>query len=58
MTLSSETMNKKLSVGVGEESLLYSRAVLSQRVQLPFIIVGTNIEKTIQHTISSKIEGK
>lgn len=58
MTLSSETINKKLSVGIGEESLLYSRAVLSQKVQLPFILVGTNIEKTIQHTISSKIEGK
>jgi DNA-directed RNA polymerase subunit E'/Rpb7 len=57
MTLSSETINKKLSVG-GEESLLYSRAVLSQKVELPFILVGTNIETTIRHTISSKIEGK
>jgi len=69
MTSSAETRgvgNKKLyhnesssssSDGV-EESLLYSRAVLSQKVQLPFILVGTNIEKTIQHTISSKIEGK
>jgi DNA-directed RNA polymerase subunit E'/Rpb7 len=53
------TENKKLShSGEYEDSLLYSRAVLSQKVQLPFIIVGTNIEKTIQHTISSKIEGK
>ena len=59
MTLSSETVNKKLPLkDGGEESLLYSRAVLSQKVQLPFIIVGTNVEKTIQHTISSKIEGK
>jgi DNA-directed RNA polymerase subunit E'/Rpb7 len=59
MTLPSETVNKKLSVGVGgEESLLYSRAVLSQKVQLPFILVGTNVETTIRHTISSKIEGK
>ena len=57
MTLSSETVNKKLSIGVGEESLLYSRAVLSQKVQLPFILVGTNVETTIRHTISSKIEG-
>jgi len=57
MTLSGETVNKKLSIG-GEESLLYSRAVLSQKVQLPFILVGTNVEKTIQHTISSKIEGR
>jgi DNA-directed RNA polymerase subunit E'/Rpb7 len=51
------TENKKLSHG-GEDLLLFSRAILSQKVQLPFIIVGTNIEKTIQHTISSKIEGK
>jgi DNA-directed RNA polymerase subunit E'/Rpb7 len=65
MTSSHETrgngnMNKKLFIGSGgdSDSLLYSRAVLSQKVQLPFIIVGTNVEKTIQHTISSKIEGK
>ena len=57
MALSGETVNKKLAVG-GEESLLYSRAVLSQKVQLPFILVGTNVETTIRHTISSKIEGK
>ena len=59
MTLSSETVNTKLYVGREEsESLLYSRAVLSQKVQLPFILVGTNVETTIRHTISSKIEGK
>ena len=54
------TINRKISLGGGGEDSdsLYSRAVLSQKVQLPFIIVGTNIEKTIQHTISSKIEGK
>jgi DNA-directed RNA polymerase subunit E'/Rpb7 len=57
MALSGENINKKLAVG-GEESLLYSRAVLSQKVQLPFILVGTNVETTIRHTISSKIEGK
>lgn len=53
-------VNKKISIGGGEESdsLLYSRAVLCQKVQLPFVIVGTNIETTIRHTISSKIEGK
>jgi DNA-directed RNA polymerase subunit E'/Rpb7 len=55
--MASENVNKKLSVG-GEESLLYSRAVLSQKVQLPFILVGTNVETTIRNTISSKIEGK
>ncbi len=66
MTSSVETRgvgNKKMSHNesssdYGEHSLLYSRAVLSQKVQLPFIIVGTNIETTIRHTISSKIEGK
>jgi DNA-directed RNA polymerase subunit E'/Rpb7 len=41
-----------------DDGVLYSRAILSQKVQLPFILVGTNIEKTIQHTISSKIEAK
>jgi DNA-directed RNA polymerase subunit E'/Rpb7 len=55
--MTSETVNKKLAVS-GEESLLYSRAVLSQKVQLPFILVGTNVETTIRHTISSKIEGR
>jgi DNA-directed RNA polymerase subunit E'/Rpb7 len=60
MTLSSETVNKKLHLkdGEGEDSLLYSKAILSQKVQLPFILVGTNIESTIRNTISSKIEGK
>ena len=37
---------------------LYSKAILTQKVQLPFIIVGSNIETTIKHTISTKIEGK
>jgi hypothetical protein len=59
MTLSSENVNKTpIRDGGGEDSLLYSRAVLSQKVQLPFILVGTNVETTIRHTISSKIEGK
>lgn len=52
--------NKKMSdsQSSSDVGVLYSRAVLSHKVQLPFIIVGTNIEKTIQHTISSKMEGK
>jgi len=60
MSLSSQPINKKLSSLKGDngEDLLYSRAILSQKVQLPFILVGTNIEKTIQNTISTKIEGK
>lgn len=53
-------VNKKILIGGGEnsDSLLYSRAILCQKVQLPFVIVGTNIETTVRHTISSKIEGK
>ena len=39
-------------------NILYSKAILTQKVQLPFIIVGSNIETTIKHTISTKIEGK
>jgi len=60
MTLSGETINKKMHLkdGGGEDSLLYSKAILSQKVQLPFILVGTNIESTIRNTVSSKIEGK
>ena len=64
MTSSTETQTRgkkndlSLRDGDKEEPLLYSRAILSQKVQLPFILVGTNIEKTIQHTISSKIEAK
>jgi DNA-directed RNA polymerase subunit E'/Rpb7 len=40
------------------ENVLYSKAILTQKVQLPFIIVGSNIETTIKHTISTKIEGR
>lgn len=40
------------------ENVLYSKAILTQKVQLPFIIVGSNIETTIKNTISTKIEGK
>ena len=39
-------------------NVLYSKAILTQKVQLPFIIVGSNIETTIKHTISTKIEGR
>lgn len=62
MTSSRGTVNRKIPLGGGggreESDSLYSRAVLTQKVQLPFIIVGTNVETTIRHTISSKIEGK
>jgi DNA-directed RNA polymerase subunit E'/Rpb7 len=55
-------MSSLLSVekekGDKNENLLYTKAILNQKVQLPFIIIGTNIETTIRNTISSKIEGK
>ena len=49
---------EKEKKGDKNENLLYTKAILNQKVQLPFIIIGTNIETTIRNTISSKIEGK
>jgi DNA-directed RNA polymerase subunit E'/Rpb7 len=49
---------KKISSSEEGENVLYSKSILTQKVQLPFIIVGSNVETTIKHTISTKIEGK
>jgi DNA-directed RNA polymerase subunit E'/Rpb7 len=49
---------KKSSSSEEGENVLYSKSILTQKVQLPFIIVGSNIETTIKHTISTKMEGK
>ena len=49
---------KKTSSSDAGENVLYSKSILTQKVQLPYIIVGSNIETTIKHTISTKIEGK
>jgi DNA-directed RNA polymerase subunit E'/Rpb7 len=49
---------EKEKKGDKNENSLYTKAILNQKVQLPFIIIGTNIETTIRNTISSKIEGK
>jgi DNA-directed RNA polymerase subunit E'/Rpb7 len=49
---------KKISSSDAGENVLYSKSILTQKVQLPYIIVGSNIETTIKHTISTKIEGK
>jgi len=54
-TTSLSSLSSSLEEGV---NILYSKAILTQKVQLPFIIVGSNIETTIKHTISTKIEGK
>jgi len=49
---------KKISSSEEGENVLYSKSILTQKVQLPYIIVGSNVETTIKHTISTKIEGK
>ena len=49
---------KKTSSSDAGENVLYSKSILTQKVQLPYIIVGSNIETTIKHTISTKMEGK
>ena len=58
--MASLSLKKTTSLSSLEEgvNVLYSKAILTQKVQLPFIIVGSNIETTIKHTISTKIEGK
>ena len=62
--MASSSLKKTTSLSSSSSSLeeggnvLYSKAILTQKVQLPFIIVGSNIETTIKHTISTKIEGK
>jgi DNA-directed RNA polymerase subunit E'/Rpb7 len=41
-----------------EENELYSKTVLTTKVVIPFILVGSNVETTIKNTISAKMEGK
>ena len=41
-----------------EETELYLKTVLTTRVVIPFILVGSNVETTIKNTISAKMEGK
>lgn len=40
------------------EDELYSKTVLTTKVVIPFILVGSNVETTIKNTISAKMEGK
>jgi ACT domain-containing protein len=51
---SSSTIQKKTQ----EEPDLYSKTILTTKVVIPFILVGSNVETTIKNTISNKVEGK
>ena len=55
---SSSSMQKKSSSSSSVEDELYSNAVLTTKVVIPFILVGSNVETTIKNTISAKMEGK
>ena len=41
-----------------EETDLYSKTILTTKVVIPFILVGSNVETTIKNTISNKVEGR
>jgi len=51
---SSSSIQKKTP----EEPDLYSKTILTTRVVIPFILVGSNVETTIKNTISNKVEGR
>ena len=57
---SSSLIQKKSSLSSVqvEENELYSKTVLTTKVVVPFILVGSNVETTIKNTISAKMEGK
>lgn len=55
---SSSLIQKKSSSLKVEENELYSKSVLTTKVVIPFILVGSNVETTIKNTISAKMEGK
>lgn len=50
-------LHKKSSSLLPEDDL-YSKTVLTTKVVVPFILVGSNVETTIKNTISAKFEGK
>ena len=55
---SSSSIQKKSSSSSSVEDELYSNSVLTTKVVIPFILVGSNVETTIKNTISAKMEGK
>ena len=55
---SSSSFTQKKSSSLLPEDDLYSKTVLTTKVVVPFILVGSNVETTIKNTISAKFEGK
>ena len=55
---SSSLIQKKSSSIQVEENELYSKTILTTKVVIPCILVGSNVETTIKNTISAKMEGK
>jgi hypothetical protein len=55
MSSSSSAIQKKTPE---ETTDLYSKTILTTKVVIPFILVGSNVETTIKNTISNKVEGK
>ena len=55
---SSSSFVQKKSSSLSPEDDLYLKTVLTTKVVVPFILVGSNVETTIKNTISAKFEGK
>lgn len=55
---SSSSFIQKKSSSLSPEDDLYSKTILTTKVVVPFILVGSNVETTIKNTISAKFEGK
>ena len=55
---SSSSFVQKKSSSLSPEDDLYLKTILTTKVVVPFILVGSNVETTIKNTISAKFEGK
>ena len=55
---SSSSFIQKKTSSLSPEDDLYLKTVLTTKVVVPFILVGSNVETTIKNTISAKFEGK
>jgi hypothetical protein len=55
---SSSSFIQKKSSSLSPEDDLYLKTILTTKVVVPFILVGSNVETTIKNTISAKFEGK
>ena len=58
MSASSSSFIQKKSSSLSPEDDLYLKTILTTKVVVPFILVGSNVETTIKNTISAKFEGK